>query len=444
MRKIIFFWNELKSTFWFIPGAIVVLTIIMAFTLLAVDVNLDLNLKGLERYLLVGSADSARGILTVISGAMIGVAGTVFSVTLVALTLASNQFGSRLIKNFMHVRLNQVVLGSYIATYIYALIVLNAIRDTGGFVFIPSLSILIALLAALLNIILLIAFIHQIATSIQVEHVISEISSTISDEIENGFENKDVGLSDKDDDQLKGAFDENQYNRVIGIFSKSNGYLTYRDSEALMDIMTESDAVLNLHFRTGEYLVVGEEICTVYCSLGIDGAVVKNIQKQFITSQSRTSQQDIEFPIHQMVEIAIRALSPGINDSFTAMACIDNLSATMVQLTQVQMPAINRYDKDGVLRMVVKVFDYEGLMDAAFNQIRQSATGNPAVLIKMMDAFVTIDKFRNEDIHEVSLKKHIEMVLRLGRKSIAEPNDLADLEKRMAGFSPNMHNLIED
>jgi uncharacterized membrane protein len=432
----------MKSTFWFIPSLIVAVTILAALALLAIDVKLDLKLNGLGRYLVIGSADSARSILSVISGAMIGVAGTVFSVTLVALTLASNQFGSRLIKNFMHVRLNQVVLGSYIATFIYSLIILNAIRDTGSFEFIPSLSILVALLAALLNIILLIAFIHKIATSIQVEHVISDVARIISDEIDSDFIKK-TGPDKSGEIDEGEAFNESQYNQVFGIFSKENGYLTYRDSGALIEIMSEIDAVLKLHFRTGEYMVKGEEICTVYSNKSIDEGVVKRILKQFITSQSRTSQQDIEFPIHQMVEIAIRALSPGINDTFTAIACIDSLSAAMVQLSQVNMPATHRYDDDGVLRMVMKVFNFEDLMDAAFNQIRQSGSNNPAVLIKLFDVFATINKFINEPTHEAALKKHIEMVLRLGRKSITEPLDLADLEKRISGFSLNMQNQLE-
>ena len=178
------------ATFWFVPVLIIVLAVIFSIGLVSLDHFISISQEGWIRFFLVNSTDSARSILSTISGAMIGVAGTVFSVTLVALTLASSQFGPRLIKNFMYVRLNQIVLGSYIATYLYCLLVLNAIKDGNGYTFIPSLSIFIAILAAIANIILLIIFIHQIAISIQADKVISDISDLISKQVETLFPEK--------------------------------------------------------------------------------------------------------------------------------------------------------------------------------------------------------------------------------------------------------------
>jgi len=112
MKKLIFFWNELKTTFWFVPVLIILFSIVLSIGLVYLDSQISYAKDGWMRFFLVSSSDSARSILSTISGAMIGVAGTVFSVTLVAFTLASSQFGPRLIKNFMYVRLNQIVLGS--------------------------------------------------------------------------------------------------------------------------------------------------------------------------------------------------------------------------------------------------------------------------------------------------------------------------------------------
>ena len=189
MKKLLFFWNELKATFWFVPVLIILFSILLSTGLVYFDSIVNLPQHKLLRFFLVVSADSARSILSTISGAMIGVAGTVFSVTLVALTLASSQFGPRLIKNFMYVRLNQVVLGSYISTYLYCLFVLTTIRE-GSYTFIPSLSILVAIFAAMANIVLLIVFIHRIAVSIQADKVISEISAFISTQVKVLFPEK--------------------------------------------------------------------------------------------------------------------------------------------------------------------------------------------------------------------------------------------------------------
>ena len=125
MKKLLFFWKELLATFRFVPVIIIGLAIVLLVSLASLDNIIDSPKEGWIRFFIVNSSDSARSILSTISSAMIGVAGTVFSVTLVALTLASSQFGPRLIKNFMYVRLNQVVLGSYITTYLYCLLILR-------------------------------------------------------------------------------------------------------------------------------------------------------------------------------------------------------------------------------------------------------------------------------------------------------------------------------
>ncbi len=187
MGKLKFIWQELTGSFWFIPMLIILFSIGLASVLIFVDRAVDIRSIGYLNSILTESADSARSVLSTISGAMIGVAGTVFSITLVALTLASSQFGSRLLKNFMHERLNQVVLGTYVSTYVYCLIVLNVVKDNDAQVFIPTLSILVAIMAAIGNIVLLVIFIHSIASSIQADKVISDISISLRQNIERIF-----------------------------------------------------------------------------------------------------------------------------------------------------------------------------------------------------------------------------------------------------------------
>lgn len=250
MKKLLFFWRELIATFWFVPVLIVGLAVLLSVGLVSIDNTTNISQEGWFRFYLVNSTGSARSILSTISGAMIGVAGTVFSVTLVALTLASSQFGPRLIKNFMYVRLNQIVLGSYIATYLYCLLVLNAIKDGNGYIFIPSISILIAILAAIANIILLIIFIHQIAISIQADKVISDISDLISKQAE-------TLLPEKMGDELKEErdFDEDTaisaYQKNTSIKSPESGYLQNIDSEVLLEIVATNDSLFKLEHRRG-------------------------------------------------------------------------------------------------------------------------------------------------------------------------------------------------
>lgn len=443
MKKIKFFWYQLKASFWFIPVLTILASVPIAIGFVYLDGSVNLSQEGIRRYFLVSSADSARSILSTISGAMIGVAGTVFSVTLVALTLASSQFGPRLIKNFMSVRLNQVVLGAYVSTYLYCLLVLNAIKETDEFNFIPSISILVAILLAVVNIILLIVFIHQIAISLQADKVISDIHEFISSQVKTLFPEK-LGEESELEKTVQEDAIKAQFTKKITVRSPKSGYLQYIDSESLLEIMTSNSSLLELNIKPGDYLVENSEIGKVYHGRKEDDGIAEKVSRQLIIGRTRTSQQDFEFSIFQMVEIAGRALSPGVNDPFTAIACIDNLSATLCNLAQVQFPSKYRFDKKNDLRVVAFHLSFEGVLDASFNQIRQFSAENPAVVIRLMEALITISQFTENVTDKNAVIKHAKMVLNVGKETMKEQNDFNDLEKRARKILPvNSNFLIE-
>lgn len=429
MKKILFVWNELRATFWFVPVLIIIVSVLLAFGFVYIDQTSTYSRDGLGRFLFVNSVDSARSILSTISGAMIGVAGTVFSVTLVVLTLASSQLGPRLIKNFMYIRLNQVVLGSYISTFLYCLLVLNSIEENSNYTFIPSLSVFVAIIATVVNIILLIVFIHGIAISIQADTVISNISAFTLKQVKELFPS-DMGNepgheSDWPVDKIKSG-----YANVASVTSTKNGYLQYIDGESLLENMTEYNALFELYFRPGDYVVEGIEIGKLYTNEKVEDEKIEDILFQFVLGKTKTAQQDLEFSIHQMVEIASRALSSGINDPFTAIACIDNLSATMCYLAQIKFPSKYRVDNKKELRVIARTMDFEGVLDAAFNQIRQFSAGSPAVIIRLMEVLLVIHGFATIESYKKAIVKHVKMTLRVGEASIQEKNDLDDLIER--------------
>lgn len=436
MKKLLFFWNELKATFWFIPVLIIIFSVGLAVLLVYVDEAVAISQDGLGRFFFVNSADSARSILSTISGAMIGVAGTVFSVTLVALTLASSQFGPRLIKNFMYVRLNQVVLGSYISTYLYCLLVLNTIKDNDSFIFVPSLSILVAIIAAMVNIVLLIVFIHQIAVSIQADKVISDILDLMIGQAETLFPEK-IGEGAPQERAVVEEDIKSAYTTTLSLRVEGNGYLQYIDHDGLLDYSTNQDSLLELSCRPGFYLVSGLEVGKLYTNTEVEEGVEETLLTHFVLGKTRTFQQDLEFSIHQMVEIACRALSPGINDPYTAIACIDNLTATLAKLAQRKFPSRYRFDQEEKLRIIAEVLSFEGTLGAAFNQIRQFSTGNIAVIIRLMEALITIHQLVTTAEQKQVVIQHAQLVLNTGKNSIQEQLDLDDLLERAQKIIPH-------
>ncbi len=429
MKKLLFRWNELKATFWFVPVIILTSSVILAMGLLYLDSIVEFHPEGPGRFFFVSSSDSARSILSTISGAMMGVAGTVFSITLVALTLASSQFGPRLIKKFMYVRLNQVVLGSYISTYLYCLLVLNAIKEGDDFTFIPSIAIIAAIGAAVINIVLLIVFIHQIAISIQADKVVADISSFLSGQIETLFPER-MGEELERDDNIDTSVAISTYMTRTSVKCPKNGYLQYVDSEALMETVSKNDAFLTLHYRPGAHLLPGVELAVLHTHDKWGDEKLKKLMGHIVIGKTKTAQQDLEYSIHQMVEIAARALSPGVNDPYTAIACVDNLASTMAYLAQAKFPSKYRYDEQGTLRIYADALEFEGVLDAAFNQIRQFSGGSPSVIIRLMEALSTILSLTKDESRRKAVLRHASMVLNIGKQTIKEENDLQDLKER--------------
>jgi uncharacterized membrane protein len=426
MKKLKYFWTKLNSTFWFIPSLLVIISVFLAFLFIYIDYEWKLEPNGLFKYIFAGSADSARSILSTIAGAMIGVAGTVFSITLVALTLASSQFGSRLLRNFMYDTLNQTVLGSFVATFVYCLIVLNSVRGAENFEFIPVLSVFAAIVFGILNIIMLIVFIHHIATSIHSDNIVSDITKNLINNLDNLLGDTDYENQIEHSPDMQ--FIKSQYKITKKIKSSKSGYIQLIDYNELLEYSTDNDILVIVNKRAGHFLVDSGSVFTIYSNKDLNE--VNNLDSFFETGDMRTPHQDAEFAIHQIVEIATRALSPGINDPYTAITCIDNLSNIICKLTSIQYPYKNRYDDEGHLRLVIDTLDFEGMLDAAYNQIRQNAEANPTVLIRLLDALSCIMEFVQSSSQQKAVLKHIDMVMRIAEKKFTEKNDLTDLKIR--------------
>jgi uncharacterized membrane protein len=363
------------------------------------------------------------------AGAMLGVAGTVFSITLVALTLASSQFGARLLRNFMYDRLNQVVLGVYVATFLYCLLVLRTVKSPGEGEFVPNLSVLFALLLAVGSIFLLIVFIHHISVSIQADRVIADVDEKLGKNLEKLYP---IGLGEEEpvaEHETQWSELREKYPVKTAVSLDYNGYLQAVDNEGLMELAKKLDFLLKIRFRPGEFLVKDMEIAAVYSKTACEEPVLKKIGGAFILGKVRTPTQDAEFAIDQLVEIAARALSPGINDPYTTITCIDRLCASMCYLTKARFPSAYRYDDDQ-LRIVAKPVDFAGMMDAAFNQIRQFGKDSPSVLIRLMEVLVIINGFARGKTQKDAVLRHAQMVLNMAEEAFPEKNDLSDMKER--------------
>ena len=435
MKKLQYLWEELNASFWFVPMMMLLITIGSAIGFIYLDSQFTYSPEGVLKFLLPASVDSARSILGIIAGAMIGVAGTVFSITLVVLTLASSQLGSRLVRNFMYDKLNQIVLGTYVSSFVYCLIILSSLKENESFHFVPAISVLAALVSAIAGIILLIVFIHHVSFSIQSDKVISDISEAMSKSIRKLFP-EEIGHEEE-----KPATDINvlkkEYVHKQKVKCSKSGYLQSVDGEGLMNIAQDNDCIIILHHRPGDFLVHDMVLCEVLCNEECDKEVHEQIHDDFIIGKVRTPLQDAEFSIHQMVEVAARALSPGVNDPYTAIACIDNLTSVMCYLTGVEFPSPYRYDSKDKLRIIADNHNFSGMLNAAFNQIRQYGKGSPSVMIRLMEAMNTISTFAKNKNQKELFVQHAEMIMNAAEKTFSEKRDLEDMQERFKNLKDN-------
>ena len=376
-----------------------------------------------------GGAEGASLLLGTVAGSMIAIAGTVFSMTLVALSLASSQLGPRLLRNFMRDTANQVVLGTFVATFIYCVLVLRTIRRVDEGAFVPHLSVSIGVLLAMVSIGVLIYFIHHVSVSIQADEVVTRVSRELEDGIDRLFPGH-LGKPGSEfsntptDPDLPAEFAREA--RPVGALA--DGYLQQIDTHALMALAAEEDLLLRLERRPGHYLVKGRTMVMVWPGDSVTETLVDKLNAAFVLGNQRTAAQDVEFSFLRLVEIAVRALSPGINDPFTAIACVDRLGSGLCRLARRDMPSALRFDRHGRLRLVAPGSSFAGIADAAFNQIRQSARSNPAVAIRMLDAIAQIAEHVQRLPDTACLQRHADMIVRGAREAVPEADDLLAVE----------------
>ncbi|WP_027714690.1 DUF2254 domain-containing protein [Desulfuromonas sp. TF] len=429
--KLLNLWEKLRSSYWFIPSLMAIGAVALSFGALTMDRRLGAKLIENLRWFPAQQAEGSRLILSTVAGATITVTGVVFSVTIVALSLASQQFGPRLLSNFMRDRSNQFVFGTFIATYLYCLLVLRTIHGSGQNLFIPQISILIAFLLAVFSVGILIFFIHHAADSIQAMTVISNVSGSLHHAIERQFSDRAGELDERWQDELAGAkipgdFEEDS----VSLRSDRYGYIQAIDEKGLFEMAREKKILLRLECRPGHFVVRGETLAKAWpAEKGNLTDLSKSVGKAFIFGSRRSPEQDIEFLIKELVEVAVRALSPGINDPFTAISCIDHLGSALREMVERVPLSSYRFDGEDNLRLIAMRPDIAGIVDAAFDQIRQHGRTYASVVIRLLETIAAILPYTHGEEQRQPLLRQAVMIER-GSESLPEAEDRKTVHAR--------------
>jgi uncharacterized membrane protein len=424
--------QEMRSSFWFVPAVIVLAAVGLASVLIGVDAIVDLDV--VERWpLLFGAgAAGARGLLTAVASSMITVAGVVFSITIVALSLTSSQYTSRVLRNFMRDRNNQVVLGVFVGIFAYCLVVLRVIRGGDEGAFVPSLAVLVGLILAFVGIGYLIFFIHYISMSIQSSSIIANAAQETIVAVDRLFPQEmadDVEESADGDSAV--SLPEQAW---FAVPARKTGYIQSIDGDALLDWARERGTIVRMEHRIGEFVVEGTPLISVADPGGPDEDTTDALNAVYVISRYRTVDQDASFGIRQLVDIALKALSPGINDTTTAVMCVNYLAAILVRLAPRPIATVRRLD-NAELRVIAKGPSFASLLAESFDQIRQNAAGNTAVLTRLLQALETIAGQTANLRRRQALLQQAELIAALAERTIPSPHDRGDVEAAMLRLS---------
>ncbi|MEO5987003.1 MAG: DUF2254 domain-containing protein [Candidatus Limnocylindria bacterium] len=390
--------DTIRQSLWFVPGLWVVGCTIAAFSLVVLDTATP-ELASELPLVFGGGPEGARGLLSSIASSMITVAGVVFSITIVALQLASSQYSPRVLRSFMRDRPSQIVLGSFIGAFVYAILVLRTIRSEqeGSSAFVPALAVTGAIVLSLVALAMLVYYIHHIATRMQASQITAAVATEALDEVA----------------RQRRAADEHPQpairSRPSGeptsfVPATRSGYLQYVEADALVEIAAEHRMTIRLEAAPGDWVQQHTPLFGFWDAEPSD-EIAQRLHRHVAVGTERVMHQDPGFGIQQLVDIAVKALSPGINDPTTAINGIHRITEILVAAGRAGFVPQEHTDDEGTVRLVMPRTGFEELLWAAFEEIIHFGAGVPtvarAVVGALDDLSVTVDAEHRSTLDEV-------------------------------------------
>ena len=401
--------SMIREGLWFLPAVILAASVLLAYGALNLDLKYDPLITERFPRLFAVSESGAYSILSAIASSMVTVAGVTFSITVVALSLAANQYSPRTLRNYMRDRWSQLTLGVFAGSFAYALVVLRMIRGEPDS-FVPSIAVLGGILLAIVSVGLFIYFVHHIAVSLTASHFVSTIADETRATLDKLYRGKDARAGRGDEDVAAG---EGEWHDVPAL---ETGYLQTLDRDALLRFAARHDLVLAVACEVGTFIVRSEPILRCRGARPPGDPGIAELNRMFVLMGFRTIHQDPEYGVRQIVDVALKALSPGINDTATAMTCVDYLGAVLLPFCDCQDPG-NRHYLDGALRVITCEITFSGLLEQAIDPIVSNSPGNAEILERILSV---LDRIHYRVTREDRIATLREMVYRIREAALSE------------------------
>ncbi len=423
-------WRELPQSLGFVPGVLVF--VFAAAGVAVVELDKSLALSGTE-WVFQGDGSAARTVLSVIAGSLITVAGLTFSITMVVLQLASSQFSPRILRTFFGDRVTQLTIGIYVGTFVYAILVLRAVGSFGDAGFVPRLSVSLASLMGIAAVILLIVFLNHVSRMVQVSHVAAVIARDTLARVDVLFpEGYGLPAEGEAAAELLGDWRSEPSGRVE---PADPGYVQTIDVDGLARRLGGHADRVALLVSPGDFVSVGMAVAELWpaaaaerCESAVRGAIA--------IAEERDLSQDVGFGVRQLGDVALKAMSPGINDPATAVTCIGYLRSVLVRLAErADPPAVRRFPDLG-LSIVVRRHGFEQHLEALL-EIGRYSGGDAWVAGELLEALLACEEAARRCGADARVAAIRAAAAAIGEQAVREAvvtRDRARIEELLARF----------
>lgn len=416
--------SKLNSSYWFVPLVVTLSGVGLALFLLVADARIRLEPNSTLAMLRPSSAEGARALLSAVIGAMITTISVTFSVTIVALTVAAQHFGPRVLNTFVRQTSAQLVLGTFMATFAYSVLALGAIRGSGPDSEVPQLAVSGAVVLVVLSIGALIYYVHHISTTLQIGELAAAIAGDLRHAVSRQAREPGGTAADAGQDIPDAPSD------AAPVHALESGYVQRIDYTPIIALAQERDAVVWIRSEPGAFLLAGTPIALVHPPATCDERMARVVRAACMVGRDRTFWHDSEFALKQLVEIALRALSPGVNEPFTAITCIDRLAEGLACVATASIPQIQRCDATGRVRVWVASQSFSLLLRAAFDPVRIFAGPNPAIYARLLDRLADLGLIAPQEHVRRLLREQADLVQRAAHRALTDDEDLRYVAER--------------
>ena len=445
--------DRLRGALWPIPCVGVLLAIALGVLVPAIDGRLEDPGDHPLTFAFGGGASAARDLLAAIAGSLISVTGLTFSLTVIALQLSSSQYSPRLLQTFVTDRVVQVTLAQLVLTFVYALTVLRTVRTESATeddtAFVPRLSITVAYLLTLGSVVALVLFLGHLATALRVETMLRDVHDEANRTIARRLPDPVA-----EEEQAPGRREGGEPWRVgapTPLSIDSSGFLVGVDERAVAAAAREAGVVVEFAVRIGDAVVAGTPMAHAWHAGPAEGALREGqaaleealdsaVQLDF----ERSAGADVAYGLRKVIDIAVRALSPGINDPTTAVHALSHASALLCELAARPSDGRRVLDEDGVLRVLLPAWELPALLQLGLEEPLQSSGGQPAVLRRLAGVLREVAwRARGRSVDDL-LRRYVETVAARARETTdIDPEELGTwrpaVDAALAGSWPATH-----